>query len=413
MAKTRLKQTELSEIPEGWVSFDLKNSIDIKHGFAFKGEFFSDEPTDDILLTPGNFRIGGGFKGDKFKYYKGECPQDYVLKENDVIITMTDLSKKGDTLGYPAKVPGGDGKKYLHNQRLGLVTFKDKRVDREFLYWLMRDKKYQQFIVNSASGSTVKHTSPNRIKEYVFFAPKEVNEQRAIAKILSDLDDKIELNRRMNKTLEAIAQAIFKKWFVDFGFPGYEKVKFINGLPEGWRRGTLGDVIVNFDSKRVPLSSRERDQRRGEYPYYGAASIVDYVDDYLFDGIYVLMGEDGTVVTDKGFPMLQYVWGKFWVNNHTHVLQGKDGIPTEYILLLLQQTNVQHIVTGAVQPKINQNNMNNVAAIIPEQKILAEFDQVIKPIYESFRNNTGEIRLLTQIRDNLLPRLMTGRIRVK
>ena len=120
-------------------------------------------------------------------------------------------------------------------------------------------------------------------------------EQRNIAAVLGALDDKIKLNRRMNRTLEAIAQAVFRHWFVK------------NEAADGWEVGRLGDVVINFDSKRVPLSKREREQRQGEYPYYGAASVMDYVDDYLFDGIYVLMAEDGSVVGDDGHPVLQYV----------------------------------------------------------------------------------------------------------
>ncbi len=268
-----------------------------------------------------------------------------------------------------------------------------------------------EYLKSHASGTTFGELSGSTLKSLEFLFPP-LTEQRAIAKILSDLDEKIELNHQMNKTLESIAQALFKRWFVDFEFPENEKTKFVDGLPEGWRFGKLGEIINNFDSKRVPLSSREREQRKGEYPYYGAASVVDYVDDYLFEGVYVLLGEDGTVITDNGLPALQYVWGKFWVNNHAHVLQGKGNISTEYILFLLQQTNVQHIVTGAVQPKINQHNMNNLPAIIPVQEILSEFNRIIKPIYENFRNNLEEIKLLNQIRDSLLPRLMSGKIDV-
>lgn len=83
---------------ENWKTYKLGDLIEIKHGYAFKGEYFSDKPSENILLTPGNFNIGGGFKSDKFKYYVGEPPKEYVLKENDLIITMTDLSKAGDTL---------------------------------------------------------------------------------------------------------------------------------------------------------------------------------------------------------------------------------------------------------------------------------------------------------------------------
>jgi type I restriction enzyme S subunit len=146
----------------------LGDIIDIKHGFAFKGEFFSQTETDDVLLSPGNFKIGGGFKDDKFKYYNGIYPKEYILKENDIIVTMTDLSKEGDTLGYSAKIPFSENIKYLHNQRLGLVQFKSEVFDKDYIYWLLRTKEYQSFIVNSATGTTVRHTAPTRIKEYEF-----------------------------------------------------------------------------------------------------------------------------------------------------------------------------------------------------------------------------------------------------
>ena len=133
----------------------LGDICEIKHGYAFRGEHFCDEPTDYLLVTPGNFAIGGGFQ-EKPKYYNGIIPDDYVLSMNDLIVTMTDLSKQGDTLGYSALVPASN--RYLHNQRIGLVTIKSDCVLKEFVYWVMRTRNYQRFIVNPASGSTVKQT---------------------------------------------------------------------------------------------------------------------------------------------------------------------------------------------------------------------------------------------------------------
>ncbi|MHB0988565.1 MAG: restriction endonuclease subunit S [Bellilinea sp.] len=399
---------------KGWKKHTLGDIIDIKHGYAFKGEFFSDEPSRYILVTPGNFRIGGGFKLGKIKYYIGDVPDEYILKEDDVIVTMTDLSKEGDTLGYSALVPDYCSNKFLHNQRLGLLQFKRHDFDRHFIYWLLRTKAYQTFIVNSASGSTVKHTSPSRIREFEFIAP-EVQTQRRIADILSVLDDKIELNRQTNATLEAIAQAIFKEWFVDFNFPGAtgELVESELGMiPKGWWVGKLEEIITNFDRKRVPLSSRERENRKGIFPYYGAASILDYIDDYLFDGVYLLMGEDGTVITEDEKPILQYVSGKFWVNNHTHVLRGKGIFSTEYIFLVLKNTSVKHIVTGAVQPKINQGNMNNLSVIIPDTSTLRSYQDIVRPFFENILEIEQETATLSSIRDALLPKLMNGEIYV-
>lgn len=154
---------EMGWVPEGWEAKQLSTLIKIKHGFAFKGEYFSKEPTNDVLLTPGNFLIGGGFKSDKFKYYNGPVPEDYILSEKDLLVTMTDLSKAGDTLGYPLRVPISENVRYLHNQRLGKVESLDDSLGNEFLYRCFCSESYRDEILSSVSGSTVKHTSPTKI----------------------------------------------------------------------------------------------------------------------------------------------------------------------------------------------------------------------------------------------------------
>ena len=224
-------------------------------------------------------------------------------------------------------------------------------------------------------------------------------EQREIAEILSSLDDKIELNRKINVNLEKLASSLFKKRFVSIG----------NQLPEGWRVGTFGEAIINFDSKRIPLSSREREKKQGSYPYYGATSIMDYVDDFIFDGTYVLLGEDGSVAKEDGKPFVQYVNGKMWVNNHAHVLQGKNGFSTEYIKVFLDQVDIMPFVTGAVQPKLNQANMNSVPMIIPDQKTLIKFNEILSALFGMILENESQTKNLEQVRDSLLPRLMSVR----
>lgn len=213
-----------------WAKTALGDLIDIKHGFAFKGEFFQNEPNGNILLTPGNFHIGGGFKSEKFKYYNGEIPEDYVLHGGEIVVTMTDLSKEVDTLGYSAIVPTDSHNKYLHNQRIGLVIPQGHSVNLHFIYWLMRSADYRWHIISSASGSTVSHTSPARIREFTFDLPTPP-EQEAIAGILSSLDDKIDLLHRQNQTLEALAQTLFRHWFVD-------------NAQDDWEELTLGDILT-------------------------------------------------------------------------------------------------------------------------------------------------------------------------
>jgi type I restriction enzyme S subunit len=260
-------------------------------------------------------------------------------------------------------------------------------------------------------------------------------EQQVIADVLGSLDDKIEQNRRTSRALERLARAIFRAWFVDFepvhakaagaaSFPSMPQDVFdslpttfnssdLGPIPDGWDVGHLRDVITIFDSNRVPLSKKQREERRGAYRYYGAAGILDYVDDYLFDGIYLLVGEDGTVVGDADQPMLQYVWGKFWVNNHAHVLTGRDGLTTEHLCLVLEHVNIRPFITGAVQPKLNQINLKAIPLVLAPLRLNDVFGQLLDPLFASLRQLQDESVKLAELRDYLLPKLLSGEVRVR
>lgn len=183
-------------------------------------------------------------------------------------------------------------------------------------------------------------------------------------------------------------------------------------IPEGWKVGNLLDVAELSDSKRKPLSAMERSNMNKVYPYYGATSIMDYVDDYLFDGIYLLMGEDGSVMTENGFPYLQYVSGKFWVNNHAHIMQGKNAFTTEMLHCLLFRKNISEFVTGAVQAKISQNNMKRIKLAIAPANVLDSFSKLLDSIYSQIRQKKKESDVLCKKRDLLLPKLMSGKIKI-
>lgn len=205
----------------------------------------------------------------------------------------------------------------------------------------------------------------------------------------------------INNNLFDQAQALFKARFIDIDY---------SDLPSDWHLGTVGEIIELHDSKRIPLSGPDRQKMEKKYPYYGATSLMDYVDNYIFDGIYLLLGEDGTVVDAKGFPILQYIYGQFWVNNHAHILTGKSGYSVEELYLFFSLTNIENIVTGAVQKKISQQNLKRVPAIVPSVTALKEFDDIIQPMFEQIRNLRDENVSLSSLRDALLPRLMSGEL---
>ncbi len=155
-----------------------------------------------------------------------------------------------------------------------------------------------------------------------------------------------------------------------------------------FRRKTykLGEIIDLYDNLRIPLSSMEREGREKKYPYYGANGIIDYVDDYIFDGEYILLAEDGTVFIEDKYPVLHLTQGKFWVNNHAHVFKSKNEIANQnFLYYILKNTNIRAYVTGAVQLKINQRNLKKIKVTIPNlevQKaianILSSFDDKIE-----------------------------------
>jgi len=306
-------------------------------------------------------------------------------------------------------------------------------LDSRFLFYLTRSWEFQSALdsVKTHGSMVADYVSISQQYDFAFRFP-DIDTQRAIAHILGTLDDKIELNRRISDTLEAMARALFKSWFVDFdpvrakaegrdpGLPQHLADLFPDGLvdselgeiPEGWRVTTIGQFMVNFDSKRVPLSGGERASRRGPYPYHGAAGVMDYLDDYLFDGIYALVGEDGSVVDESGLAVTQYVWGKLWVNNHAHVLQGRGAVSTEQLFLYFHFEPVAPYVTGAVQPKLSQGRMNAMPFLFPGDAICSAFGEMVKPWFSRVRASADETRALDALRDTLLPKLISGELRV-
>ena len=191
-----------------WTKAALGEYFRIKHGFAFKGEFFA-ASGPYVLLTPGNFRRDGGLeaRGEREKYYVGEFPNDFLLKEGELLIVLTDLTQNAPILGSPAIIPASG--KYLHNQRLGKVVGLDEsKLKKKFLYQLLNTANVREQIKATATGSTVRHTAPDRIYSVRVAVPDLPSQQR-IADILSAYDDLIENNTRRIQVLKAMSRTVF------------------------------------------------------------------------------------------------------------------------------------------------------------------------------------------------------------
>jgi len=168
-------------------------------------------------------------------------------------------------------------------------------------------------------------------------------------------------------------------------------------MPE-WPTKPLGEVVTNHDSRRIPLSGRERETRRGPYPYYGASGIIDFVDEPIFSGLHLLIGEDGSVARDDdGTPFAQLADGEFWVNNHAHVLRGETDADTRYVYYALSTTNVRPWVTGAVQPKLNQRNMNQIPIPYPSEDSRHAIVRVLGALDDKIEQNRRTARALERL----------------
>jgi type I restriction enzyme S subunit len=427
----------------------LGSYIRVKHGFAFKGEHFTEAETPDVLVTPGNFAIGGGFLADKPKYYAGPVPDDYILQEGDLVVTMTDLSKAGDTLGYPALVPRTLGRRYLHNQRIGLVEIKEAaEADKRFLFYRLRASDYRHHILATASGSTVRHTSPGRIREFETTLPA-ITEQRAIADVLGALDDKIEQNRRTAGALERLARAIFRAWFVDFepvkakaagatSFPSMPQPVFgalpnrfvdsdIGAVPEGWEVKAIGDVVTakggGTPGTQNPMYwdggehcwATPKDMSRLSHPVLldTERRVTDAGVNSISSGVLPV----GTVLLSSRAPVgYLAIAGVPTAINQGFIAMVCDGpLPPTYVLnwAFTSMDVIKAHASGTTFPEISKKNFRPLPVVVPTSDVIAAYQQGSDPLFDLLTACVQENVQLAEMRDYLLPKLLSGTVRVR
>jgi type I restriction enzyme S subunit len=427
-----------------WRLTKLGSLVDIKHGFAFKGEFFTEAPTSYQLTTPGNFAIGGGFQSEKVKYYNGPVPSDFVLKAGDLLVTMTDLSKAADTLGYAAKVPPKAGGMWLHNQRVGLVGLKSgANASRDFLHYLMRSPDYRHWVVSTATGSTVKHTSPSRICDYEFLLPP-IEVQQDIAITLGAIDDRITLLRETNSTLEAIAQALFKSWFVDFDpvrtkmagrapegmdettaalFPDALEETELGVVPHGWQLGAVGDIARLKKGTVNPGSQPDAMFEHFSLPAFdnGCRPVVEPGEAIKSNKTPV---PSDAVLLSKLNPHIPRIWlpvscGSNAVCSTEFLVFQPVGVGSKELIYCTFNSpdfilRLQQLVTGTSNShqRIKPDQVELMSCAVPPKEIARQFELTMRPIFERVHTNRGQIQTLASLRDTLLPRLISGQLRL-
>lgn len=316
-------------------------------------------------------------------------------------------------------------KVWLANKEGGASTdvlvFRVKKSNKSsFLYAVLLQDRFFEYAMKGAKGSKMPRGDKEQIMRYELptFSPQE---QENIGNIIISITKKMQLNRSLNHNLEAMAKQLYDYWFVQFDFPDENGKPYkSNGgemiysdalkkyIPKGWTHSPLRVLVDLEDFKRIPLSNAQRSERKGEFPYYGATGIMDYIDDFIFDYDILLLAEDGSTSDSNGFPVVQYVWGEVWVNNHAHIILPKDRAHLIYTYFLLKSIPVKMIETGSIQKKISQENLLRYKAINVPKQLRDIYTERIKSIWEQKKLATEEIIQLTKLRDSLLPLLMNG-----
>ena len=340
---------------------------------------------------------------------------------------MTDLSKSGDTLWYTAKIPNNQEKIFLHNQRIWLVQFKNDKLDKEYIYWRLRNYDYQKTIIWSATGTTVKHTSPWRIWEFNFWLPS-LPQQKAIAEILSSLDDKIELLKKQNKTLENIGQAIFKSWFVDFeGFENDLVESEMGMIPRGWKVYKFKDIVkhlkpwTNYQPKRVANWIPFINWRHVKWGIIKLDN-VQYITEDEYKRVHkAWQPEENDILITRIWTL-----GNVWVIkksdlplavHYNNINIKADKLSFQFIYFLLQSkvfTYYYHLrKKQAVQEYITIEDVEEIPIVLPINfEEIKNIEDNLKDNYDKIKNNNLQIQTLSNLRDSLLPRLMNGKVRV-
>ena len=419
-----------------WKRYKLGELLRVKHGWAFKGEFFSDTGVQSIL-TPGNFYESGGFKANpsKDRFYSGDYPKEYLCSKGDLVVAMTEQA--AGLLGSTAIVP--EDNRYLHNQRIGLISCNES-LNKEFAYYLFMTQSVRQQISRSASGTKVKHTSPEKIYDVQVDIP-EIQTQKNIAIFLSSLDKKIRINNQINQELEAMAKILYDYWFVQFDFPDKNGKPYKSSggkmvynpelkreIPEGWGVEKLDDLGTIVGGSTPTKSISDNFTKGGEgYSWITPNDLsnnkgnkfikngeIDVTVRGLKDASLKLYPE-GTVLMSSRAPVgyLAIATKELTTNQGFKSFIPDKEYDKNYIYYTLQNCLkvIEQNASGSTFKEISATVLKDITIIQPNLDIVKKFEEKVSSINSYIKVNEEQNQELTQLRDWLLPMLMNGQVK--
>jgi type I restriction enzyme S subunit len=395
-----------------WKEYKLGEIADIQNGYAFKSVEFAEEGIPIIKIkniVPPIVVL------NEVQFYNGEISQKlkrFLVKKKDFLISMT-----GSTVNQMASAVGKMSR-YQHefpsliNQRVAKIHSTSELVTDDYLFYYLNRYEVQYDLALSASGSANQaNISPEQLKSYKISLP-DIPTQTAIAEILSSLDDKIELNNKINQELEDLAQTLFKRWFIDFEFPnengepykssGGEMVESELGeIPKGWEVGKFEKLVKISTGKGI---NRKDYKERGKYAVIGANGIMGYYSNYNIDRFKILTGRVGTLGT------VRISNEKVWTSDNVLICEPLNKESNHYSYFVMKDFDFTALNRGSTQPLITQTDLKSQTILIPENNILTLFQNQMDYFLSILEENKTENIQLTNLRDTLLPKLISGEL---
>lgn len=374
------------EFTDEWKQTPLKNII-------YSNIIEAPKPTTDYI----RLGIRSHCKGTFHELVKIEnilsADKMYIVPKNNLILNITFAWEQAIAI-----TDDNDEGKYISN-RFPTFAFKDNQLPTFYKYIIPQKRLKYDLNVASPGGA-----GRNRVLNKKLFLSIPVNipllkEQEKIAKFLTTVDKKITNLENTITSLENQKKGLLQQIFS-------QKLRFKdkngNNYPN-WEKKKLEDIAIFLDNKRKPLEQSER--IHGKYPYYGASGIIDYINDYIFDEELVLLSEDGANIIDRNYPICYIATGKYWVNNHAHVLKVKSQYVNKFICESLEQLNYTKYNTGTAQPKLNQDVCRKIILSIPcleEQTKIADF---LSAFDRKLENQKAQLEHWKQIKKGLLQQM--------
>ncbi len=389
--------SELYKLPEGWEWKKMEDVFLIERGG-------SPRPIKDYITEADDginwIKIGDTKKGEKYITQTAQKIKPEGLKKSRLVIEGDFLMSNSMSFGRPyiVKTKGA-----IHDGWL-LMREKIDDTDKDFFYYLLSSNyMYQQFS-SKASGTTVKNLNIDLVKSTNIPLPPFEEQKRIVAKLdtlFEKIDKAIALHQKNMDEADAFMGSVLNEVFGE--------------LEEKYEKKQLKDIVDNYDGKRIPIKASDRETSNGMYPYYGASGIIDYVNDYIFDGEYLLVSEDGANLTVRKYPIAFIAKGKFWVNNHAHIISAKKGITTnEYLEFIFAFTDISAYITGSAQPKLSQRKMNIIEFVIPplniQQKTVSYLDSISQKTEKLKAVQKEKMQSLTALKASILDKAFRGEL---